>query len=79
MSTRLRRSATTNWNGTGRGWLGGSTLHEYDMVDNTVVRAIVLSRWRLAGMEGDDERSGTSWINWLLVRRGDRLRIFHQM
>jgi hypothetical protein len=27
-----------------------STLHEFDVVDDTVVRAIVLSRWRLAGM-----------------------------
>jgi len=56
-----------------------STLHEFDVVDDTVVRAIVLSRWRLAGMEADGERTGASWITWLLVRRGDRLRIFHQM
>lgn len=56
-----------------------STLHEFDMVDDTVVRAIMLSRWRLAGTEVDGERNGASWITWLLVRRGDRLRIFHQM
>ena len=56
-----------------------STLHEFDVVDDTVVRAIVLSRWRLTGMEADGERTGASWITWLLVRRGDRLRIFHQM
>ena len=56
-----------------------STLHEFDVVDDTVVRAIVLSRWRLTAKEADGERTGTSWITWLLVRRGDRLRIFHQM
>ena len=56
-----------------------SALHEFDIVDDTVVRAIVLSRWRLEGKEANGERTGTSWITWLLVRRGDRLRIFHQM
>ena len=56
-----------------------STLHEFDVVDDTVVRAIVLSRWRLAGIEASGERTGASWITWLLVRRGDRLQIFHQM
>lgn len=56
-----------------------STLHEFDVVDDTVVRAIVLSRWRLVGMEANGERTGASWITWLLVRRGHRLRIFHQM
>jgi hypothetical protein len=56
-----------------------STLHEFDVVDDTVVRAIVLSRWRLAGIEGDSERTGASWVTWLLVWRAQRLRIFHQM
>ncbi|MGO4446804.1 hypothetical protein AB4Z42_25990 [Mycobacterium sp. 2YAF39] len=56
-----------------------STLHEFDVVDDTVVRAIVLSRWRLRSTEAGGERTGASWITWLLVRRGDRLRIFHQM
>jgi hypothetical protein len=56
-----------------------STLHEFDVVDDTVVRAIVLSRWRLTGMEADGERIGASWITWLLVRRDHRLTIFHQM
>ena len=56
-----------------------SALHEFDVVDATVVRAIVLSRWRLTGIEGDAVRTGASWVTWLLVRRGDRLRIFHQM
>ena len=56
-----------------------STLHEYDVVDDTVVRALLLSRWRLTGREADVERTGTSWITWLLVRREGRYRIFHQM
>jgi ketosteroid isomerase-like protein len=56
-----------------------STLHECDIVDDTVVRALLLSRWSLTGRESDVQRNGTSWITWLLVRRGERLRIFHQM
>ncbi|MGZ8813555.1 MAG: hypothetical protein ACXWZI_06105 [Mycobacterium sp.] len=56
-----------------------SALHEFDVVDDTVIRAILLSRWRLTSLEADGERSGASWVTWLLVRRGDRLRIFHQM
>jgi len=56
-----------------------STLHEFDVVDDTVVRALLLSRWRLTSRETDVERPGSSWITWLLVRRGERYRIFHQM
>jgi hypothetical protein len=56
-----------------------STLHEFDVVDDTVVRALLLSRWRLTSRETELERTGASWVTWLLVRRGERLRIFHQM
>ena len=56
-----------------------STLHEYDVVDDTVVRALLLRRWSLTGREADVKRTGASWITWLLVRRGGRYRIFHQM
>ena len=56
-----------------------SALHEFDVIDDTVVRALLLSRWRLRGREADVEHTGTSWITWLLVRRGERYRIFHQM
>jgi hypothetical protein len=56
-----------------------SALHEFDVVDDTVVRALLLSRWRLIGRDADIERTGASWITWLLVRRGGRHRIFHQM
>ncbi len=56
-----------------------STLHEFDVVDDTVVRALLLSRWRLTSRESDVEHTGASWVTWLLVRRGERYRIFHQM
>lgn len=56
-----------------------STLHEFDVVDDTVVRAMLLSRWRLTGRESDVERTGTSWVTWFLVQRDGRFRIFHQM
>ena len=56
-----------------------STLRECDAVDDTVVRALLLSRWSLTGREADAARTGASWITWLLVRRGGRYRIFHQM
>jgi hypothetical protein len=56
-----------------------STLHTFDVVDGTVVRAVLLSRWRLTGRESDHEHVGASWITWLLVRRDDRYRIFHHM
>jgi hypothetical protein len=43
------------------------------------VRALLLSRWTLTGKESDVRHTGASWVTWLLVRRGERLRIFHQM
>jgi hypothetical protein len=52
--------------------------HALDTV-NDVVRAVLLSRWRLTGRESDVERRGASWITWLLVRRGEEYRIFHHM
>lgn len=56
-----------------------STLHAVDVVDDAIVRAVLLSRWRLMGRESGLQRSGASWITWLLVRRDERYRIFHQM
>jgi len=59
-----------------------STLHECDVVDDTgdtLVRALLLSRWTLTSREADVQRTGASWITWLLVRRGERYRIFHHM
>ena len=56
-----------------------SALRECDVVDDTLVRALLLSRWSLTGRDADVERTGASWITWLLVRRGRRYRIFHQM
>jgi hypothetical protein len=56
-----------------------STLHSFDLVDDSVARAVLLSRWQLTGRESDFVHAGTSWITWLLIRRGEGLRIFHQM
>jgi hypothetical protein len=56
-----------------------STLHTCDAVDDKVVRAVLLSRWRLTARESDLERAGASWITWLLVRRGGQYRIVHHM
>jgi hypothetical protein len=68
-----------------------SALHAFDAIDEAgeeaVVRAVLLSRWRLTSRESDiehsgehsGERSGASWITWLLIRRGGRYRIFHHM
>ena len=56
-----------------------STLQTFDVVYDAIVRAVLLSRWRLTGRESDLERSGTSWITWLLIRRDEQYRIFHQM
>jgi len=53
-----------------------SALHAFDVVDEAVVRAVLLSRWRLTGRESDFEHTGASWITWLLIRRGGRYRIF---
>jgi hypothetical protein len=56
-----------------------SALHAFDVVDGAVVRAVLLSRWRLTARESDVEHTGASWITWLLIRRGERYRIFHHM
>ena len=56
-----------------------TVLHAFDVVDDDVVRAVLLSRWRLTGRESDFEHTGASWITWLLIRRRERLRIFHHM
>ena len=56
-----------------------STVHSFDVVDGTIARAVLLSRWRLTGRGSDHERAGTSWVTWLLVRRGEQYRIFHHM
>jgi hypothetical protein len=55
-----------------------SIVHTCDALSDAIVRAVLLSRWRLTGRE-DVERSGASWITWFLVRRGEQHRIFHQM
>jgi hypothetical protein len=54
-------------------------LHAVDALNDAIVRAVLLSRWRLRSSESDLERSGSSWITMLLIRRDGRYRIFHQM
>jgi hypothetical protein len=56
-----------------------STVYAFDLVGDTVARCVLLSRWRLTGRESDVEHAGASWITWLLIRRDDGYRIFHQM
>jgi len=60
-----------------------SALHAFDVVDGAVARAVLLSRWRLTGRESDIGQTGVhmgaSWVTWLLIRRGERYRIFHHM
>jgi hypothetical protein len=56
-----------------------SRLHSFDVVNDTIVRAVLFSRWRLTGRESDLERSGESWVTWLLARRDGQYRIFHHM
>jgi hypothetical protein len=56
-----------------------TSLRAFDVVDDAVVRAVLLSRWRLTGRESDFEHTGTSWITWMLIRRGGQHRIFHHM
>jgi hypothetical protein len=56
-----------------------SAVHVHDVVDSAVARCVLLSRWRLTGRESDLERTGASWISWLLIWRDEQYRIFHQM
>jgi hypothetical protein len=56
-----------------------STVHACDIVSDTVTRCVLLTRWRLTGRESDIERTGASWVTWLLIRSGEQYRIFHQM
>jgi hypothetical protein len=56
-----------------------SSVHACDALTDDIIRCVLLSRWRLTGRESDLERTGASWLTWLLIRRGERYRIFHQM
>jgi hypothetical protein len=56
-----------------------STLDSFDEFADGIVRLVMLNRWRVQNSESDFEHSGASWVTWLLVRRGDQYRIFHQM
>lgn len=56
-----------------------STLDSFDVLADGIVRLVMLNRWRVTDLESDFEHEGASWVTWLLVRRGEQYRIFHQM
>ena len=56
-----------------------SELRSADLLAEGFARCVVLSRWRFTGRESDVEHSGSSWITWLVVARGETYRIFHHM
>jgi hypothetical protein len=56
-----------------------SQLRSADLLADGFARCVVLSRWSFTGHESDVEHSGSSWITWLVVARGEKYRIFHHM
>ncbi len=56
-----------------------SQLRSADQLADGFARCVVFSRWRFTGRESDVEHSGSSWITWLVVARGEKYRIFHHM
>jgi ketosteroid isomerase-like protein len=56
-----------------------SQLRSADLFADGFARCVVLSRWSFTGRESDVEHSGSSWITWMLVARGEQFRIFHHM
>jgi hypothetical protein len=56
-----------------------SELRSADLLADGFARCVVFSRWRFTGRESDVEHSGSSWITWLVVARGEKYRIFHHM
>ena len=56
-----------------------SQLRSADLLADGFARCVLLSRWSFTGRESDVEHSGSSWITWLVVARGEKYRIFHHM
>jgi hypothetical protein len=56
-----------------------SQLRSADLFADGFARCVVLSRWSFTGHESEVEHSGSSWITWLVVARGEKYRIFHHM
>ena len=56
-----------------------SELRSADLLADDFARCVVFSRWRFTGRESDVEHTGSSWITWLVVARGEKYRIFHHM
>jgi hypothetical protein len=56
-----------------------SELRSADLLADGLARCVLFCRWRVTGRESDVEHTGSSWITWLVVERGERYRIFHHM
>jgi hypothetical protein len=56
-----------------------SQLRSADLLTGGFARCVLLSRWSFVGRESEAEHTGSSWITWLLVARGQKYRIFHHM
>lgn len=56
-----------------------SDIRVCEPLGGDMARCVLLSRWRLTTRGSDVESAGNSWITWLVVRRGERYRIFHHM
>jgi ketosteroid isomerase-like protein len=56
-----------------------SELRSTDLLADGIARCVVFSRWSVTGRESDVEHTGSSWITWLVVQRGEKYRIFHHM
>ena len=56
-----------------------SQLRSADLLADGFARCVVFSRWSFTGHESEVEHSGSSWITWLVVARGEKYRIFHHM
>lgn len=56
-----------------------SDIRVCEPLGDAMARCVLLSSWRLTNRGSDAERVGHSWITWLVIRRDERYRIFHQM
>jgi hypothetical protein len=56
-----------------------SELRSADLLADGFARCVVFCRWSVTGRESDVEHTGSSWITWLVVERGEKYRIFHHM
>ena len=57
-------------------WMS-SQLQSTEVLAAGVARCVLLTDWSFTGRESDVAHTGTSWITWFLVARGESYRIFH--